>query len=280
MKKFLALLLTAMMVTGFAACNSAEPTKGDATDPATTEITTAAEITSEQPTTEPTTSEEETTAAEEGLADPTGLSKAELVEWYNERLNHVRSAKPKISREAVHRIDKFETTLLGGVADGIINNLVEKNMPGDPEFTVTPKGKANNGEFLSTTATSNVRASDVTSITAHKEGDNYLIAFSLGEETNSAKDGASKYSRVFNIVSAKEVMDGVAPVGIVGDPSNATLVYSNGKVTVTVNPQGEIIKATTYSDLVIYAKQVKVSAFKFDLTVYEQSYSTYSGFVY
>ena len=296
MKKLCALLLTAVMVIGFAGCNSAKPTDGDATDPTAaetittevaTEITTADEAASEQPitqepTTEEPTTEEPTTAVEEEatLADPTTLSKTELVEWYNERINYVRTQRPKFSREGIHKIDKFETSLLGGAADGLINNIAAKSMPGTPELTVFPKGTANSGEFLADTASSAVRASDVISATARREGGNYTVVLTLGQETNPAKKGASKYSRVFNIASAKEIMDGVAEAGITGDPNNATLVYSNGKVTITVNPQGEIIKAVSYTDLAVSAKDVKVSVFKLDLTVYEISSNTYSGFVY
>ena len=295
MKKLLALLLAAMMVLALAACTPAQPVDGTENTEETAQTTlpeTTAETPSETGTADTTSAEPASTDVLEttsenasgmteaaGVADPTGLDKTALVAWYNDRINEVRTKKPKIDREKIEKIDNFETSLLGGIADGAINGLVASGMPGNPEPSVIQKGADNAVKFFSDTASSAVQAGDVTLATVRKEGNNYVVTLLLEEETNPAKTG-SKYARVFGVATAPEILDGVKDLGITGDPNNVTVVYSGGKASITVNPQGQIIKAESFCKTTVIAKKVKLAVFNLDLTVYQSSANAYSGFVY
>jgi hypothetical protein len=292
MKKLVVLVLLGALALGLTACGTikpvsgAEPTAGTEAQPITeTQTTTEAQsITETQTTIEAQTTTEAARIAEttqsQAVPDPTGLSKAALVAWFNDRVNDVRAQKPKINRAETQKIERFETSLLGGVADGLINNIVAQRMPGEPAPSVIPKGAVNVGLFFANTAVSNVKASDVASASARRVGENYVVTLTLGEATDPAKNGASGYSRVFNIASASELMGNVAGAGIQGDPAKMTMHYTAGKAELSVNPKGEVITASSECQSEVLARDVKLRMFTFDLTVYQRSVNVYDGFVY
>ncbi len=312
MKKSIpALIVALIMICIFAACDNtpaettAAPTTTITTVVATTEDPTTEEPTTEEPTTEATTTEAPTTettttakpttakpkltttkpttaktASEKDLEKtPDKMSKDELIKYYNDAINNVRSKKPKISRTEVLKIKSVKLSLGGGIADGIASRLVNDKMPGTPKKTTITKGKANAGDFMTEMAKSAVKPGDVISAAATKSGANYVITLKLGKEVNPATNGSSKYSRFFSIASRQDVLDDIKDV-VTADVNKCTLTYHDGKAVITVNPQGQIIKAhgEFYVDAV--AKQVKVSALKTDLTAYQVSTNDYTNFVY
>jgi len=311
-----ALLLTGLIAC-FAACGDkpVDPPKTDDTE-VITEIT--VETTTEEITTEPdeieTTLPDETTteAPEEGLADPTKLAKAELVEWYNDRVNYVREAKPGISLKQTQKMDEVKTSILGGIADPIINPIIKSLMPGDPEYKTIKKGQVNHKwftdaenkaakdkagydnlsaaakiefdnpytYFMAPTKTSAVKLSDLTDIKAVKSGVNYVVTLTLGSETNPSNDGNSKYSRVMSVASRQEVLDELEPFGVKADINKAKLNYYGGKAEITVNPAGEIIKAAFEFRVDADAKEVKASILTADIVGKQSSSNIYTDFKY
>jgi hypothetical protein len=242
-----------------------------ATEAATTEVTMEA-------TTEATT-EAPTTTAPEGVPNPVGMSQAQIVSWYNDRVNYVREKKPAITITDTQKIDKITTTVLGGAADKIVTNIVEKKMPGIPETKTISKGAGNQSEFFANTAQSNIKSSDVSSATAKKEGGNYVVTLKLGNETNPGKDGASKYSRMFVIATRQDVLDDLKDT-VTGSVDRTTMVYRDGRATITVNEKGEIIKADGIFYVDVDSKEVKASIIKTDIVAYQHTSCEYKNFVY
>jgi len=285
MKKTMAILLAVLLVIGLSACgNSTEP-DGTAEVSSTaglpgTETTEPGTEASSAVTETETQTESTTEAAEEGVADPTALSDAELVGWFNDRVNEVRVRKPKISRSEVQLIDNFKTSLVGGALDGMINKIIADNVKGDPAYTTIQKGASNVGVFFSKLETFALKPGDARSITARKEGDNYVVTLQLGKETDPALGGASAYSRLLTYASPQEVLDGVAAVGITGDINKFKNYYYDGRASITVNPAGEIVGASSYYKSDADAKDAKLSIFKFDLVVTQHIDVKYSNFVW
>jgi len=299
MKRILVLLLAlAMAFTVFAACGKTpeiEPTEPvintedytteapPETDPPeeTTvpgeETEPTDETTTEAPADEPT-SEGETTTTVAAVADPTTMNKTQLIQYYNDAVNLVRSGKPGYTRVEVLKINSFKSSLAGGILDGLLTSVVKSLMPGDPKTSTKNKNADNVDHFFIEQAASNVGVNDVTSITAKKEGANYVITLTLGNEVNPAKKGASKYSRVFFVQTRREVLDDLANNGLTADEANATLTYNSGKSVITVNDKGQIIKASQGFHVDAAAKQAKLSMFTFDLVADQQSDWTYSNF--
>jgi len=288
----LAFLLAAAMLAGFAACGkeAAEPAVLITTEAAITEQTrmeqTTGQTTTEHMTepetaaTEENTSTEPAAAVPEGVPNPVGLSKADLVGWYNERINYVRAQRPRMTRTETMKILAIETTLLGGVIDGIVNAAVKRFMPGDPVVETIQKGTDNRDFFMGSMPGPVIRLADAQSITAKQEGGNYVVTLLLGSEANPKNDGVSKYSRIGSPATAQDILDTVSEMGITGDINKTALLYHDGKVVVTVNPKGEIIHLSGEFYVDAQAREVRASILKTDLTAKQYAQHVFSGFVY
>ena len=288
MKRVLTLLLALALalgaLTAFAACNKTPEL--EVTEPVVNEeeYTTEAPPAETDPPEEETTAEEEETTEEEIAEatplDPTALNKEELVAYYNAAVNAVREFKPAYSRVEVLKINSLKTSLVGGMLDGLLNSVVKNQMPGDPKTTSKKQGESNADHFFIEQQTSAVRASDVTSISARKEGANYVVTLTVGNEVNPEKKGASKYSRLFQMQTRQELLESLAEDGLSAEVSNTTLTYHDGKAVVTINEKGQIIKASTGFFVDADAKKAKLSIFTFDVLAYQQSSWEYTGFTY
>jgi len=281
----LALALALCAVVTLAGCNKTPEL--DPTEPVVNpdDYTTEAIIETDPPVeeTEPpeeTTEEEETEPEAAAAADPTAMNKEELVAYYNDVVNAARDAKPAYKRVEVLKINSVKTSLAGGILDGLLNPIVKNLMPGDPKDTAKKKGESNVDHLFLEQATSAVKASDLSSITAKKSGNNYIITLTLGNEVNPARMGASKYSRVFQIQTREDVLKDLAENGLNAQPNNSKLTYNKGKAVVTINEKGQIVEAHTEFYVDAEAKQAKLSMFTFDLTAYQQSNWDYTNFVY
>lgn len=212
--------------------------------------------------------------------NPLTLSKNELIQYYNDAINRVRNDRPGYTRTEVLKITGVKTSLLGGAADGAINGVLKNQMPGDPSVSQRSKGENNADHFFNPLQVSNVLPSDVTSISAKKEGDNYVVTLTLGQEINPATDGFSKYSRMFFIATRQDVLDALEINGVTSDVNNTSLTYHDGKSVITVNGEGQIIQA--HGEFLVGAetKQAKVAVFTMDITAYQSSAWDYSNFVY
>ena len=298
MKRILVLLLAlAMILTVFAACKktpAVEPTEpvvnpDDYTTeaPAETEpielpnadddvTEPPEEITTEEPAT--TLPGETTTVAP--AADPTTMNKEELIKYYNDAINKVRSDKPGYTRTEVLKVNDFKTNIAGGIADGLIKPIVKNMMPGDPEESKKNKGESNVDHFYHPQQTSAVKASDVASYSAKKEGANYVITLTLGKEDNPVPNGQSKYSRMMFIQTRQQVLDQLAGGGLTGDANNVVMTYRDGKSTITVNEKGQIIKASCGFFVDVTGKNMKISIFNPDIDAFQQSNWEYTGFTW
>ncbi|MCL1952901.1 MAG: hypothetical protein FWF60_08755 [Oscillospiraceae bacterium] len=279
MKRILVFLLALCAIAAFAACDKTptlEPTEPVFnTDDYTTTEAPPTETEPPEETTEPI---EETTEAQ--TPDLTAMDKEQLVQYYNDAVNAVRAVKPAYTREERLKINDFKSSILGGMLDGLLKDVVKKAMPGDPVVTSKKQGESNVDHFFIEQEVSAVNASDLKSITARKEGSNYVITLTLGNEVNPARKGASRYSRVFQIQTRQDVLDNLAGNGLNGSVDRTTLTYRDGRAVVTINENGQIIRASTEFFVDATSKQAKLSIFTFDLTAYQQSNWEYTNFVY
>ena len=299
MKRVLALLTALLLLGAFAACGktaddttTAAPVNGEEYTTRETEAPT--EDTGEETTLpgEETTLEEETSTEAESTkegettaetttkaaADPTKMSPEQLIQYYNDAVNLVRTGKPGYTKVEVLKVNDFKTSILGGLADGAISGVVKSAMPGNPESSYRKKGESNVDHFMMDQQTSAVRAGDVTSITAKKVGANYVVTLAMGSEVNPAKDGASKYSRVMFIQTRQEVLDNLAGNGLTGTVDNCTLNYHSGKSEITVNDKGQIIKASCGFFVDVSGKDMHIAIFNPNIDAFQQSNWDYTSF--
>ena len=208
------------------------------------------------------------------------MNKAELVKYYNDAINKVRTEKPAIAQVEVKKIDSFETSM-GNVVNRLLNPIVQNSMPGTPDHMSIAKGAENyndgNGTYFTGPLKNPVvRESDVSSINAKKEGNNYIISLTLGKATNPMNDGKDSYSRVMGVATPQEISDDMAQQSLAIAPSNLTMVYHNGKSNITVNPAGQILKLTSFMNVDANAKDAKLALFTFDVTVKQTTTQDYT----
>jgi len=302
MKKLIAILLSMILaITLFAACNKTDDPKvddeanstvaaganGDAVE-GDDAVTTAApdDAATEATTAEPTTAEV-TTAAEE--ADPYiapanlgSLSKAEQLEYFNAVANRVREEKPGFKKDTLLKIDKISLSGAAGVANGIIEMVKNKLMPGEWTYDTVSKGQSNTWFFSENANASDLRESDVTSITSTKSGDGWTIKVNIKKETNPGKGTGSAHARIAGIQTRQEVLSAITDISdaISADPNNATLNYHSGYATVTVNAKGQVTSAENGFQVSAIANDVKISIIKTDVTAPQSSQWKYHDFVW
>jgi len=297
----LAVLLSIGLLFGLAACGSnggaPEPTSAayeanGETAPAGNEVETTMEDgqSTTQAAEEGETAQDETTAAPdestteaataaEGAKSPAEMNRAELVAYYNDAINLVRTQRPGFTRVETLRIDSVETSL-GSVANWIIDRGKDLFMPGNPETVVYPKGADNLEHFANWHQVSQLQPSDVASASARRSGENYVITITLGRETNPTANGSNGYSRMFSIITREDILrelDGFATA----DPNRATMVYHGGRVEYTINPQGQIIAGSIRFQVEMEAVDVRAFFLTAEtLTAKQTSSHAYSNFIW
>lgn len=273
----LAILLTLAMIFTLAACGDKpeDPTESDTTtvddtidvvvtdpvvdttefiDDTTDETSTDEDTTTEadpNATTDPTatTNIDDTTKAPgaDPLAPPANLGslgKAEQLAYFNKVANRVRTDKPGFKTDYLEELGKMSFTGVVSVISPIIEAIKQQAMPGEWKYETIGKGSDNKGKFMSDNANaSDLKISDVASITSTKSGNNWIIKVNIIQETNPAKGTGSAHSRVMPIASRQDVLDTITDINdaISADVNDATLKYNSGYATVTVNEKGQVI---------------------------------------
>ena len=287
MKKFFAVLLALGMLCAFAACGGGND-ETTTTDPLTTEpITTTNEPDTTTPEPDTSTTEpgpEVSDAAQGAPVDPTTLDKAALVNYFNEAANRVRTEKPAFLYEMTNKIIDPKLSGFAGILNPIVKAVVNSLMPGDTESYPMKRGQDNSEHFLSLekATASSLKTGDVTSIRAEKSGTGYTITVKLGSAVNPAKNGASAYSRLFEIKTPKETVDKISGEDgrITADPNNVKLDYHSGIVVMTVDAQGRVTGLTGGFDVKAVATDAKMIGMTVDFSCDQTSRIVAKNFVW
>ena len=306
----LAILLTLAMVGLFAAC------KNDPLDPTEAVTTTEEEIITAEPETdiddvttapeEPTDGETtpvdateaatvpgETTAevtttevAADPLAPPANLgslSQAEQLAYFNKVANNVRTAKPGFKTDYLEKIDQIKLSGGAAIANPIVELVKNQAMPGEWKYDTYSKGTDNKGKFMSDNANaSDLKASDVASITSTKNGNNWIIKVNIVTETNPNKGTGSAHSRIMPIASRQDVLDTITDISdlIKADINDATLKYNSGYATVTVNEKGQVIAGEYGFKVDAVANNVSISIIKTNVTAPQSTTKKFHDFAW
>ncbi|MDR2525575.1 MAG: hypothetical protein LBC83_05260 [Oscillospiraceae bacterium] len=219
--------------------------------------------------------------------DPTKYNKAQLIAYFNAVTQKVRDKKPAFKFERQLKIQDVTSTLLGGIADGIINAVVKDLMPGNWESWDMKKGDANNGKWMSgseKTATA-IKADTIKDITVKKNGSNYVISVTLNEATNPSKTpNSSDYSRLHEIEDPEGIMKSITGSDgtIKGDHTKMILRYNSGYSNVTVNAKSQVVSMDGGFDVDAKTidKAMGVIGLKGDIKALQTSRVKASGFVW
>ena len=207
------------------------------------------------------------------------LSQAEQLAYFNLAVNRVRAQRPGFAQRERLRIDSVRSSILGGIADGIINSIVKDRMPGGWEQQTIAAGRDNTGQFLSKNANaSDLSMQDITAISSTKIGDNWDIMINIAESVNPAAGTACSMGHIAPIATREQIADELNPIGAFVEPVNINLRYHSGYARVTVNPEGKVISATTGYQVHAQATGVSISILRGDITAEQTSEWQYDAF--
>jgi len=205
------------------------------------------------------------------------LSQAEQLDYFNLVVNRVRAEKPGFRQRESWKIDKVQTSvpIIGSMVDSALSNLA----PGDWEQTDVAAGESNEGLFLSGNANaSDLRPQDITSISAQKAGDNWVIELCVREETNPAPGLGSANGRIAAIATREQIIEGMTGTGVTASPADAAVHYGSGFARVTVNGEGKVIVAANGFQVNALFHQVRVSVITMDMAVTQNDEWQYACF--
>ncbi len=236
----------------------------------------------------PVTLPPETTAAPvtepptEAPKTPDMMSADELLAYYNETLNRVKSENLGFNKSKLTSIldlqlsNSAANTLVGFVKGMLLKDTadetsVAKGQSGKDVFS--PPGK----DYVSI-----LKPEDVTNVKCEKSGNNYVITVNVVGETNPAEGSAM--SRGFDFMTVDDVMNIYAPkVGATVARENVEVVFSDCYGVLTVGANGQIQSFRTYVKGVMNMKDAsvkKVVTINTDLAVTLASTTDYTNFQY
>lgn len=281
-KRLLALLMALALTAGLAACspdaaeeeNSTDPSAGAAQNeetlvPGETESGTQA-VSDTQPVSggddvsvapgndEPANSDTpSTTAPKAETNDPTKMTTAQLVNYYNTAANNAK-AKAKSIVKTQTLADKVKdpeisSSALQAIAPGVMN-LFLSSEPKDANETYSSAADKNaNFPVRGQSYASKLTASDVSSATCKKSGSNYVVTLKV--------KGASA-GKALNTVKESEVRDGMAKASSFGVKLNSLSITNGvGTITATIDANGRLLSASYEQSSINITLNVKIPLF-------------------
>lgn len=251
MKKLFALLMAAIMLLSFAACdNGKEPVSDpvnedvysdtvetpDITLSELPEETTAVDSSASATSTEPGETAAESTTALQVDNDPSKWTTEEIVEFY-------KQAATKSQKTAKSTQTMTMTEMVVNDGDGLIGTLVEWATP-IMKAALKKNSVENDGI---TGGYDRLTASDVKSAKAYKSGEYTVIEMEMKEQTDGIHGDATSgtVGHAISVVGDISVVQKELPqFRIDFENSNLTLRYVNPQVKVKINKDGIIEKGT------------------------------------
>lgn len=230
-----------------------------------------------------------TTPATPVSSDPGSYSNEQLLSWFNESLNKVKTGKPGFTKSKVTTIPSIQLTnkLANSVSDIVVGMLVK----GEPEVV-----SVGAGESCDTVMSpggkgyvSKLTMADITNISVSKNGGNYVVTVNVKDEVNPNKDN-SAYGRVFDYLSKDDLINVyIAKINESGKlkatlpAENCTITMSGGTAVAEITPDGKVVKYETTLQGAISVSECSVKmvvslSTGFDCVL--KSVTTYTDFVW
>lgn len=255
-KKIAALTAAALLVLSMAACGGNDDTESTAPVDDTNSVVEDIPADDTNASNEDVSGESDTAASndtsdtakteEGGDKTPTSsssnsdtLSKDEAVALFNKA---TAAAKSK-SGNRYTKVDLVEVP--GG--DALRNILKLANVLPDPEAATPLKGAPNSA----------MNASDFSSVTAKKSGNNWVLTMNVKNET---APNHPANTRAFAELPQSEIDNALGKIKI--EPADGIkFIYNGGKIEATVTADGQLVNATYTMKVIVSVGKVKVGGF-------------------
>lgn len=185
------------------------------------------------------------TTAAQNAASPLNYSQEELLTYFNNCVNKIKTDKPGFTREEQSKVD--DIVLSNSLANSLVGFV--KGMLISEDVVTQQSTKGQNCDALvpveGTSYVSKLTKADIANITVKQEGDGYTMTVSMPPASNP--DMNSAYGRIFDFVTIDDVANEYAPeVGATVAKEDISTSYDGCTATLTVDGQGRPTHYETY----------------------------------
>lgn len=211
--------------------------------------------------------------------DPTNMTTAEQLEYFNTAVNRIKSSRVGFTKT------KSTATKDIKLSNSLANSLVSvvKNMLlSDTAETTTVNAGESSDPIVSPSNMSYVSKlsiDDVDSVSVQSNGSGYTIIVNVKGETNPGK--GSICSRIFDYITVDDVENTYAPkVGATVAREDIEMVFANCYAKATVDANGNVTEYETYVEGTMNLKNAKIRVINTDVSVVLASTTRYTDMKY
>lgn len=241
LKKFVAVMLSAMFIFVFAACKDDVQTDAPETDAST--VAAEAETIPDE-TDETESSAEISEKTEESIPAETELTADDSAEWSTAQIVEfykIAAAKTTANAKSYRAITLKDVSINNGEYESAINFI----MP------IMSKLISNNSEEIEgiTGGFKNLSEADVASAKAYKSGNNTVVEMVMKKQVSGPREDANSGSVGHAITAVGDIGQVVTQLTDLGLPlelsdDDTKIYYTNPKVNVTIDGNGKIVSGT------------------------------------
>lgn len=213
-------------------------------------------------------------------ADPLSMTKQELIDYFNENLNKIKSDFPAFNR-AKQTLVK-DIVLSNGLANSLVSVVKDALLSEEVETKTATKGQSNM-ELMSPDGerfVSQLTLSDVKDISVTSQGGNYIVTVLLPDAVNPDKESGA-YAKIFNFITVDDVVNTYAPkVGAKVERSNIKVNYSGCYAKAMFSPDGRVLAYETYVTCVMSLNEASITVIKTDVDITLASTTRFTDFSY
>lgn len=222
------------------------------------------------------------TTTEAPSKTPPEMSPEEVVNYFNDTLNAVKSQKVGFKKSKLTSV--LDLQLSNPAANSLVSIVKSALLSDTADEATVKKGDSGIGVMSPSgeSYVSKLTPEDVASVKVTNSGENYVITLTLNDLTNP--DKTSAYGKVFDFMTADDVVNIYAPkVGATVAKENVEIVFSGCYAELTVDKNDHVVSYTTYVKGVMNMKSAtirKVITINTDLAITLGSTTEYTNFVY
>lgn len=181
---------------------------------------------------------EEKTTKPKPADDPTKMSKAELISYYNTAANDAKKNAKSITKTqnqaSLKKAPEVNSSLLEGVANTLMKQFLSDNPKAVNETYTSAAEKNANFPVAGKTYASQLAAGDVASASCTKSGGNYLVTLKV--------KGAS-VAKAFSTVTKDQILDAVSAVSGIVKFNKIEITNADSTIRATIGANGKLQKA-------------------------------------
>jgi len=209
------------------------------------------------------------------------LSVTEQLNVFNAAVSRVRADRPGYTASHAVQLHADQMVVEGLAAPQVIHDLFTQTF-GQPRSEQTQRRGQANSFMTGMQNPQALRPEDIIAITSVRQGDNWRITVQVRSETNPTAGGP--VSRVAPVATATQIQQTIGQNNLTANLSGISQHVHSVFARVTINPQGQVISASTgyasitYIDDMRFTGTVLVPGAVFNATVPQTTLWEFTNF--